>query len=188
VAVVIAITLWTTATPSNDVAGLGEQLRDAQELAMDAPLTSEGATPGDAAGLVVDVAGAVVHPGLHRLPHGARVGDAIGSAGGFAPRADLDEAGRVLNLAEPLVDGAKVLVPELGMGRRSRASDTDDRIDVNGAGQAELESLPGIGPVTAQKIIDARAERRFGSVRELRDRGLVGESVFRDIEPLVRAS
>lgn len=133
--------------------------------------------------IVVDVAGAVARPGLHRLDPGGRVGDAIAAAGGFAPRADLEAAGLTLNLAQPLEDGAKVLVPALGSERRTAPSrPADGRIDLNRAGQAELESLPGIGPVTAGKIIAARAEQRFGAVRDLRTRGLVGESVYADIK------
>jgi competence protein ComEA len=136
--------------------------------------------------LVVDVEGGVPRPGLHRLRQGDRVGDAIEAAGGFAPRADLSEATRTLNLAAHLTDGAKVLVPELGAARAQTASD-DRRIDLNQADRPTLESLPGVGPVTAQRIIDARAEERFDSARELRSRGLVGESVFSKLKDLVRA-
>ena len=138
--------------------------------------------------IVVDVAGAVVQPGLHRLAAGGRVGDAIAAAGGFAPRANLAEAGRSLNLAQPLSDGAKVLVPELGVEGPGRAAADDDRIDLNTADQAELESLPGIGPVTAAQIIEARSQQRFSDVGDLLDRDVVGQAVFEDIEDLVRAS
>lgn len=138
--------------------------------------------------LVVDVAGAVANPGLHRLRMGDRVGDAIEAAGGFAPRADLAASSQSLNLAQPLEDGAKVLVPELGIDRASAAAAAgDDRIDINGASSSALESLPGIGPVTAGKIIDAREDEPFGAVHELRSRGLVGEKVYEDIKNLVRA-
>ena len=142
-----------------------------------------------AAEIVVDVAGAVVRPGLHRLRSGDRVGDAIEAAGGFAPRADLAASSQTLNLARPLDDGAKVLVPELGIDRPATiaAAVDDGRIDLNRASQSELESLPGIGPVTAGKIIDARQDERFGGVRELRSRGLVGESVYEDIKSQIRA-
>jgi competence protein ComEA len=153
---------------------------------LDVPPTA--ATPP--AKIVVDVAGAVVRPGLHRLGTGARVGDAIEAAGGFAPRADLGASSQALNLAQRLEDGAKVLVPELGIDRPGpvAAAADDGRIDLNRADQSELESLPGIGPVTARKILDAREDERFGGVPDLRSRGLVGESVYEDIEGLVRAS
>jgi competence protein ComEA len=148
-----------------------------------------GAMTEAAPSLVVDVAGAVVDPGLHRLQPGDRVGDAIEAAGGFAPRADLAAASASLNLARPLEDGAKVWVPELGIDRPATAgaASVDGRIDLNGATSAELEALPGIGPVTAGKIIAAREDQRFGAVRELRSRGLVGEKVYEDVKDLVRA-
>jgi competence protein ComEA len=138
--------------------------------------------------IVIDVAGAVMHPGLHRLGQGDRVGDAIAAAGGFAPRVDLAGASVALNLAQPLEDGSKVLVPELGVDVIRQAVDDDGRIDLNKAGQSELESLPGVGPVTARNIIEARSEGRFASVREVRDRGIVGRSVFEDLKDLVRVS
>jgi len=137
--------------------------------------------------IVVDVGGAVARPGLHRLRVGDRVGDAIEAAGGFAPRVDLAATDRSLNLAQPLSDGAKVLVPELGM-EGPRAVAADSRIDVNTADQAALESLPGIGPVTAAKIMEARSQQPFASVGDLLARGVVGQAVFEDIEDLVRTS
>lgn len=142
-----------------------------------------------AAEIVVDVAGAVVRPGLHRLRSGDRVGDAIEAAGGFAPRADLAASSQTLNLAQSLDDGAKVLVPGLGIDRPTTAAAAvdDGRIDLNRASQSELESLPGIGPVTAGKIIAARQDERFGGIRELRNRGLVGESVYEDIKDQISA-
>jgi competence protein ComEA len=160
------------------------------ESLSDAPLLDvavDSSVP--AAEIVVDVAGAVVRPGLHRLRSGDRVGDAIEAAGGFAPRADLAASSQTLNLARPLDDGAKVLVPELGIDRPTQAAAVvdDGRIDLNRASQSELESLPGIGPVTAGKIIDARQDRRFGGIRDLRDRGLVGESVYEDIKDSINA-
>ena len=96
------------------------------------------------------------------------------------------EASRSLNLAEPLIDGSKVLVPELGVASVTKVAPDDGRIDVNGADQAALESLPGIGPVTAAKIIAARDEQRFDEVGDLRARGIVGDSVFEQIRELVR--
>jgi competence protein ComEA len=140
--------------------------------------------------VVVDVSGGVLQPGLRTLEAGDRVGDAIAAAGGFAPRADLAETSRTVNLAQPLTDGMKVLVPELGADNAPTGeapADDDERIDLNSAGQSELETLPGIGPVTAQKIIEAREEKPFASVDDLRDRDVVGASVFEEIHELVRA-
>lgn len=138
--------------------------------------------------LVVDVAGAVQEPGLHRLRSGDRVADAIDAAGGYAARVDLAAASSSLNLAELLTDGAKVVVPELGMEAAALTAPADDRIDLNTADQAALESLPGIGPVTAGKIMAARSARAFASVGELLDRDIVGQAVYDDIVGLVRVS
>ena len=99
---------------------------------------------------------------------------------------DLTEAGRSLNLAELLDDGTKVLVPEMGVDMAADGSSADGRVDLNRADRSALESLPGIGPVTAGKIIAARSERGFDTVRDLRARSLVGESVYDDIKDLVR--
>ncbi|MGD8485437.1 MAG: ComEA family DNA-binding protein [Chloroflexota bacterium] len=175
--------LALAAAPTAPVAdALGESL----ELGPGA--LAAAAEPTAVGSIVVDVAGAVTRPGLHRLTAGARVGDAIEAAGGFAPRADLAATSQALNLAQPLDDGAKVLVPELGNATLGTpAGAADGRIDLNGATASELESLPGIGPVTAGKIIAARQERRFDSVPDLRARGLVGEKVYADVKDLVFA-
>ncbi len=179
---VLLLTVPSTADPMG-------QIGDPLEAGGAASVMTEASSPVPLTRIVVDVAGAVARPGLHRLSPGDRVGDAIAAAGGFAPRADLTAATRELNLAQPLADGMKVLVPELGIDRETgpggRAD--DGRIDLNHADQAELESLPGIGPVTAAKILAARGERRFESVQDLRTRGLVGEKVFGDIRSLVHA-
>jgi competence protein ComEA len=144
--------------------------------------------------LVIDVSGGVVRPGLYRLPPGSRVGDAIEAAGGFGPSVDAEAAARTLNLAEPLADGAKVLVPERGQGAAPAASgDGGDgvraggagKVDLNRATPAELEELPGIGPVTAAKIVAAREEAPFQDVDDLRDRKVVGPSTFEKLKDLV---
>jgi competence protein ComEA len=157
-----------------------------------APLVSFGPDIGV---LVVDVSGGVVAPGLYRLAPGSRVGDAVSAAGGYGPRVDVERVAMELNLAAALTDGARVHVPS----RDDATVGTDDSsggpagpagaghglVDVNRASQSELESLPGIGPVTATKIIAAREETPFGSVDELRERGLVGEKTFESIRALI---
>ncbi len=149
--------------------------------------------------IVVDVAGAVANPGLYHLATGARVGDAIDAAGGFGPRVDVDRVGRELNLAATLKDGDQVRVPSrddpaTGSGGNGGSggsgageSGGGGAVNLNTATQAELEELPGIGPVTADKIIAAREEAPFRTVDELRERGLVGEKTFEDLRALVTA-
>jgi competence protein ComEA len=177
----------TTAGPENGTLAPATTIEAVAALTATAPPLPVA----PAAEIVVDVAGGVLNPGLRSLREGDRVGDAIAAAGGFAPRADLAETSRVVNLAMPLTDGIKILVPELGTGPApgggSGSSEGDGLIDLNGADQAELESLPGIGPVTATEIIDAREAQPFDSVEDLRDRGVVGPSVFEQIRDLVRA-
>lgn len=171
----------------------------------DGPASGRDGSPGGpasdgsiAAGdeLIVDVAGAVVSPGVYHLEPGARVGDAIDAAGGFSARVDANRVATELNLAAPLSDGQQVRVPsrddEVGEGQAGEGggggsgSGGSEQIELNSATQAELESLPGIGPVTAGKIIESRAEAPFRTVDELRERGLVGEKTFETIRALVR--
>lgn len=154
-----------------------------------------GRGEGAVHGIIVDVAGAVVEPGLRRLDQGSRVGDAIAAAGGFGPGVDLEAVALSLNLAEPLSDGQKVVVPALGRrttpvtaAQPGDARTSQGRIDLNRATRAELESLPGIGPVTAGRILDARATAPFAGVEELRTRDLVSQSVFDRIRGSITVS
>ena len=140
-------------------------------------------TPTPQPPIVVDVNGAVVRPSVVHLLAGARVGDAIAAAGGPAPDADLAR----LNRAAPLRDGARVYVPRLGeeppAGSVGTAAET--KIDINSATSAELETLPGIGPATAAKIIRSREQRAFAKVDELQTRGLISARVLEDLRELV---
>jgi competence protein ComEA len=120
--------------------------------------------------VVVHVVGAVRVPGIYELPEGSRVDDAIETAGGPGPKAALE----LVNLAAPVGDGQQIVVP-----LRDRAgTSTDDGptasgspagpLHLNTATLEELDALPGVGPVTAQKILDYREEHgAFGSVDEL---------------------
>lgn len=162
---------------------------------------SDGAPSGTGAAgvLIIDVAGAVVDPGVYRLPPDARVADAIAIAGGYGPRVDARRVALELNLAALLTDGQHLLVPSrddvlpgdgasgssgAGSGGGNEAT-TGGLIDLNRATAAELDSLPGIGPVTAAKIISSREAERFVKVDDLRDRKLVGQKTFDGLRDLV---
>ena len=117
-----------------------------------------------AARLVVDVAGAVRRPGLYRLGQGTRVADALAAAGGATARAEV----ALVNLAAPLADGEQVVVPARGAVAASGGTASPAApLDLNSASLEQLDGLPGIGPTTAQKILDYR--QAHGAFRSLED-------------------
>jgi competence protein ComEA len=127
------------------------------------------AVPAPARQVLVHVVGAVRKPGLYRLADGSRIDDAIRMAGGAKPKADLE----LINLAAPVADGQQVIVPARGRGATVGSSSAPgtsprDPVHLNTATLEELDTLPGVGPVTAQKILDYRNEHgAFKSVDEL---------------------
>lgn len=141
------------------------------------------ASPELPADLVVDVEGAVVEPGIRRLPAGSRVADALGAAGGYAPDADLAASAHALNLAAPLADGDQVYVPRLGDGAgpggdqgTGGGGSAGGLVNMNTASSEELDALPGIGPATIAKILAARNEQPFRTLDELVDRKVLTAS------------
>lgn len=159
--------------------------------------------------IYVHVAGAVAAPGVVSLPQGSRVFEAIQVAGGETDEADTTE----LNLAAPLVDGQKLVIPKrpgptafpiaaADPAAPSEASPepavptvrpapqsaaaASARINVNTASQRMLESLPGVGPVTARRIVEHReANGPFVSVEQMRDLRIINNSVYERIKDLV---
>jgi DNA uptake protein and related DNA-binding proteins len=141
-------------------------------------------------GVVVDVEGGVLRPGLVRLDAGARVADAIAAAGGYSPAADLLAAAAQINLAAILRDGQQVLVPMLGAstGGGGGSGAGNGLVDLNHASPEELDALPGIGPVTVQKIVAARTEQPFGTLDELVQRKVLTSAQLEKIRDLVTVS
>jgi len=154
------------------------------------PSTSAAAT---AASLVVHVIGKVRRPGVVRVSPGARVMDAITAAGGAAKGADLS----TLNLARLVSDGEQVTVdvpstvggsgaPPSVPGGAGGSGASTAVVDLNSADLTVLETLPGVGPVLAQRILDFRTENgRFTRIDELKDVKGIGAKTFADIEPHV---
>lgn len=138
--------------------------------------------------LVVDVEGAVLHPGIIELPAGARVADAVAAAGGYAPEADLAAAAAQVNLAALVRDGQQIVVPVAGAAPGSGPggdSTAGGLVNLNSASADALDALPGIGPVTVQKIIAARTEQPFSSLPELVTRKVLTNAQLDKIRDLV---
>lgn len=152
-----------------------------------APAPSPSSTPV----LRVHVAGAVLRPGVITLPEGSIVQDAIEAAGGLSPGADPAQ----LNLAARLSEGMQVIIGTSGAPQgvlngafgATPGEGSVAAIDLNSATAAELESLPGVGPVTAGAIVAWREENgRFTAVEELQEVTGIGPKTFAKLEPLVR--
>jgi competence protein ComEA len=169
------------------VGGYGVALRarpKTERIALSSPGGSSSRRP-----IFVHVAGAVRHPGLYELPDGSRVNDAVRAAGGPAKDADLD----ALNLAAKVKDGDKVLVPAKGAGPDAQvptaggpAAGASAVINLNTATLDQLETLPGVGPATAQKIIAYRSDHGgFRSVDDLLNVPGIGPRKLDQIRPHV---
>ncbi|MEU9223215.1 ComEA family DNA-binding protein [Streptomyces massasporeus] len=155
---------------------------------------SAGSVKAGAPEIVVDVGGKVREPGIHRLPAGSRVADALHAAGGVKPGTDTDG----LNRARFLVDGEQVIVggpapapaPGAGGGSGGPAGGVTTPaapVPLNTATADQLDTLPGVGPVLAQHIIDYRTQHGgFRSVDELREVNGIGDRRFADLRDLVR--
>jgi competence protein ComEA len=155
------------------------------------PAGSPPSSPAAESGLVVAVAGKVRRPGLVRLPAGSRVADAIAAAGGALPGTDVS----FLNLARKVTDGELILVGVTappgtvnppGAGSAGQAGVPGGKVNLNTAPLAQLDSLPGVGPVLAQRIIDHRERHgAFRSVADLRQVDGIGEARYEQLKDLV---
>lgn len=130
-----------------------------------APIRVAAPAPSATSGkLFVHVVGAVRRPGLYRLSKGTRVADALARAGGVTAKAQVE----LVNLAAPLADGQQVVVPRRGSAGAAVGAAPGGPVHLNTATLEQLDALPGVGPVTAQKILDYRQQHgAFGSVAEL---------------------
>jgi competence protein ComEA len=140
--------------------------------------------------LLVHVVGAVLKPGLYQLREGSRTADAIRRAGGAKPKAALE----LVNLASPVADGQQVVVPARGdpgsataaTGSVTGAGVASEKIHLNSATLEQLDTLPGVGPITAQKILAYRTEHgAFQAVEELDAVPGIGPARLEELKTLV---
>ncbi len=128
--------------------------------------------------IVIDVGGAVLEPGVYSLPASSRIADALTRAGGITDEADTVYISKTINRAQPLQDGQKVYIPrksEVVSSTQLKPEQTSGLININTASSSELDTLPGVGPVTSEKII---TNRPYTKVEDLVDKKVVSESVF----------
>ncbi len=146
-------------------------------------VSSSAATPKT---IVIDLSGAVVSPGLYSVSEESRVGEVVEMAGGFALNANKALIAREINLAQKLTDGMKLYIPfegeEVVISTTSVLGSKDGLISMNTASAAQLDTLPGIGVQTAQKIISARP---YSALEELTEKKVVSVGVFEKIRNMI---
>lgn len=190
----LAVTAWTTlrSAPSTSPVPVAHTSAGPTPTSSGGSLATPAGTgsPGATGSVVVDVAGKVLRPGVATLPAGSRVVDALRHAGGARPGVDLS----ALNLARVLLDGEQVLVGLPGAAAPGTAPGTAPgpgppaatKVNLNTATLEQLDGLPGVGPVTAQKILGWRTEHgSFTAVDELLEVDGIGEKTLAELAPHV---
>ena len=189
-ALIVVIAGW----PRGDAAPRVEAAREGNGTPVRNVLAQPSPSSSTSGVVVVDVDGAVRHPGVVELPGGSRVVDAIDAAGGVKPKGDTG----ALNLAQVLLDGEQVVVPNVAAAAgpveqgavaspTPGVAPTTGMVNLNTATEVELETLPGIGPVLAAAIVEWRTQNGgFTSIEQLQDVSGIGPSTFADLAPLVR--
>ena len=131
--------------------------------------------------ITVDVEGAVINPGVYTLPAGSRVDDALASAGGLGSDVNEELFAKTINRAAKITDGAKLYIPMVGEDQTSHNFSTTQNglVSVNFATIAQLDVLSGVGPVTAQKIID---NRPYSDLNELVSKKAIGPSLYEKLK------
>lgn len=174
-------------------------LRVSPEIAFklqEEPVVPVTASVGETRSILVHVAGAVKNPGVYSLKEGERVKDAIEAAGGHMVDADILR----LNLAQKLYDEDKLYVPKIGETPEDLegtglsggsivglTSKDDGKVDINTASEAELTELPGVGPVTAQKIVDYRnTNGKFDIIDDIKNVSGIGDKKFEQIREKIK--
>ncbi|OGG00445.1 hypothetical protein A2Y99_05110 [Candidatus Gottesmanbacteria bacterium RBG_13_37_7] len=148
--------------------------------------------------IVIDIEGEVVSPGVYEMRDGDRINDALILSGGLTEKADRDYLSKNLNRAAKLPDGGKIYIPSVKEAVANRLQSisgnmpatnnllgvSTGKTNINSSSQKELEALPGVGPVTAEKIMQGRP---YQNIDELKTRKIVGDALFAKIRDLLTA-
>lgn len=144
----------------------------------------------------IDIEGSVEKPGVYDLPEGSRVKDALVASGGLSSNADREYVSKKINLAQKLIDSAKIYIPAVGevapasvysginTSSIGLTAQNSGLVGINSASQSELEALPKIGPVTAAKIISGRP---YADISELVSKKIIGQKTLEAIKDLINA-
>jgi competence protein ComEA len=140
--------------------------------------------------IIIDIEGAVKNPGVYKLKNGNIVQDAINAAGGLNENVDNDLMAKDINRAETLKNNQKLLIPILAQASQQVAGTNTEtvsagKINLNTASLEQLDSLPGIGQVYAQRIIDYRKKKQFSSTQEVMEIQGIGEKTYEKIKELI---
>ena len=179
------------------IAGIGMNFKDSFWEKAEVKLTTKNVSPTvtvvaqSNSKVMIDVGGEVIKPGVYELNNGDRINDALVAAGGLSAKADRDWVEKNLNKAEKVVDGQKIYIPKvgevLGTSRdvlQNVSTNTETKIvRINTATAEQLDTLNGIGPAMAQRIIDYRTQNGgFKNIEELKLVSGIGDKLFEKIK------
>lgn len=173
--------------------------KDADAIPTQATSENVNSQDSDTAQIVVDIAGAIAKPGVYFLNSQSIVEDAVMAAGGFSTTADLDAIAKSINRAERIEAHSKIYIPKhgdnissiatTGFSTKSNSTFTTSKININTATTTELDILPGIGPVTAQRIIDHRLENGdYKTIEQIKDVPGISDAKFDQLKNLITIS
>ena len=160
---------------------VGEYLEETSENVLDEEIMDEDYE------IMVHVSGEVFRPGLVTLAYGDRVIDAVNLSGGLKNDADLDR----INLAKKIQDEEKIYIPRIGEENiqiGDSISGVDGKININSCNKSDIETLPGIGDITSDKILEYRENNSFKRIEDIMNVSGIGEKKFESIKELIIAN
>ncbi len=164
------------------IVGAFQQKSPKDEISLEKAVDSQDTTTQS---IYVDVGGAVMAPGLYKLNDGSRIQDVLVMAGGFSSEADREYISQYLNLAQVLTDGTKLFIPKENTNSQKSVAGintSSNTININTAPSGELDTLPAIGMVTAEKII---SNRPYTEIGELVSKKVLGQKTFDKVKDMI---